>query len=657
MRVVTAAAALWLILPRPVDAAWRQLDFDRFLVVGDAREADLRRAAERFGAFAAAFEQLGSNPPTDATQLVIIVCGSRRTFESLRPRFNGRSVRDIGGFFQPGPETQYIVLGGDGASDDVLRVVQHEFAHALLARLPASTPAWVAEGLAEYYSTFTLRADGRGAEVGHAVRQHLETLQTAWLPLAPLLAVSHDSPFYNEDVRRNVFYAESWALVHFLVHEAGVHLARFEDYATQIERGVEPDAAFSSAFGIAIEHVERALTNYVRRPGLQPRPVPLSRRDANVAATRARSMTPAAADALVAGLLAAQLRDEEAVASARRALAGEPGAAAALVTLGRVSLRRGDSADAVVHLRSAAAAAAPEFSAHLLLGQALLADAQRSGRQDPRVAEACAALSRATDLRPTAGTAWAWLARCQLRRGDTPAAPLASASRAVQADPANLDHQLVLARAALDGLELPTARSALTRVHARGDKSLVVQADGLLLALRAVELERDASAAFTAQPSDEDRQRAAGEALLPLLMEQPADGGRNGGEPAGPNAIAATAAPLERSLRPLREGERREWGYLSRIECSPPGVAIRVQLPTGVRRLAATRLDQVLMYSFRSDVSGDIACGTQQAGKRVLLTWTPSRVAGAPSDAFDGRAIAVEFVPASYVPAVPPASR
>ena len=41
--------------------------------------------------------------------------------------------------------------------------------------------------------------------------------QNKLLPIEVLLNVEHSSPHYNEENRASVFYAESWALVHYLM--------------------------------------------------------------------------------------------------------------------------------------------------------------------------------------------------------------------------------------------------------------------------------------------------------------------------------------------------------------------------------------------------------------------------------------------------------
>jgi hypothetical protein len=60
-----------------------------------------------------------------------------------------------------------------------------------------------------------------------------------------------------------VFYAESWALVHFL---RGNELTRdrFDEYMKLAERGTPQEQALKEAFGMELPALEKALRSYVR---------------------------------------------------------------------------------------------------------------------------------------------------------------------------------------------------------------------------------------------------------------------------------------------------------------------------------------------------------------------------------------------------------
>ena len=94
------------------------------------------------------------------------------------------------------------------------------YSHFLLGNwVGASVPVWLREGLAEVYATFQERDGGKSAVLGAPDPDHLRLLQnTSLIPLQDLIAVTQMSPIYNEGDRRGVLYAESWALVHYLMY-------------------------------------------------------------------------------------------------------------------------------------------------------------------------------------------------------------------------------------------------------------------------------------------------------------------------------------------------------------------------------------------------------------------------------------------------------
>lgn len=622
------AAAVWCAFPASAAAAWKQLDSEHLVVIGDANDADLRGAARRFEAFYAALRRVHAGEPPSPARIVVIVCGSGQSFDALRPRFNGAPLREIGGYFQQGPETSYIVLGPSGDSDDTRRVVFHEFAHALIASESAMLPPWVNEGLAEFYSTFALGFDGLGGQAGGPIRHHVAALRERVMPLSDLLAVGYDSPFYNESARRSAFYAASWVLVHYLLQERRATVADLFEYAARTARGEGAAEAFSGVFGLSDASVDRELAGYARRPALGVGLVAFDAPARPEPARAPRPVTEAEVDGAVADLFFLQGRNDDASARAMRAAATGLAATTARTVLGLLELRRGTARAAVTHLRTAAQGSADDFAAHYHLGRALLDDAQRAARTDGRLDEACRALTRATTLRPASGAAWAALARCQLRRGEPPDGALAAAERAVSAEPRVLDHRIVVARAHLARRNLAAARAALEHVEARGTVNDIAQARQILSTARAIEDEAEARAAFLERTDDTV---ALQHVRRTLAAPQP-------------------SSALVAALRALGPGETRERGYFRRIDCQRAQVVVHVERAEGPRRVGTARLEQVLVLSYRDDVAGDITCGAAHAGATVLVTWTSTSEPPGGWGELDGRVVALEFVPPGYVP-------
>ena len=71
------------------------------------------------------------------------------------------------------------------------------------------------EGLAEFYQNSDIQ--DKEVRVGQPSADDILYLrQGRLLPLKTLLAVDHNSPYYHDEQKGSVFYAESWALIHYI---------------------------------------------------------------------------------------------------------------------------------------------------------------------------------------------------------------------------------------------------------------------------------------------------------------------------------------------------------------------------------------------------------------------------------------------------------
>lgn len=175
----------------------------------------------------------------------------------------------VTGLFVDGSSGDFILLSGD-AKGGVDRVVYHELTHQLVANTNSDLPLWFNEGLAEYFSTF--RTAGTEAHLGITVEGHLRwlraemhlgSLRKRLIPLRELFAVTSASPIYNERTRTGVFYAQSWALVHYLTHNRD-RREQFPHFLRLLRRGLSPEDAVAGAFGMSLSELEQALRTYIR---------------------------------------------------------------------------------------------------------------------------------------------------------------------------------------------------------------------------------------------------------------------------------------------------------------------------------------------------------------------------------------------------------
>ena len=163
--------------------------------------------------------------------------GEKRRIFDLRP------VPTAQGFYQSAAERDYLAVI---AGPEDLRALSHEFVHASLEHTTARRPVWLEEGVAEFYSTVALEKDRW--VVGRPVANHVRVLgQVDWLSPRELFRIGKDSAVYNEGNRVGVFYAQSWAVVHFLYTQPG-YRERIAAFAELLDEGVPAEEACLRAF-------------------------------------------------------------------------------------------------------------------------------------------------------------------------------------------------------------------------------------------------------------------------------------------------------------------------------------------------------------------------------------------------------------------------
>lgn len=245
---------------------WLYGKSDHFEVYSSASERDTRTLVEKLERFRRNFLRTLPPAPFHDPRTTLVIFGSDRGFEPFKPRYKGK-VNDVAGYFQGMPDEVVIALSADRDMEQTIPVIYHEYVHLLMHSRGYRLPPWLNEGLAELYSTFD--GVGRDLMLGRPIIHHLAVLSGGeHLPINRLFAVTQGSPDYNESERRSVFYAQSWALVHYWLcgmAEDKEHLVKFEQFLTLLQIGHSPDASLREAYGLTQKQMEAKLETYVRR--------------------------------------------------------------------------------------------------------------------------------------------------------------------------------------------------------------------------------------------------------------------------------------------------------------------------------------------------------------------------------------------------------
>jgi len=264
-RFLLLACALAL-LTIPTFAAssspWVEVRSHHFRVITDSGEKSGKEVAQRFeqmrGIFGGMFNKSTLNAPVP---LDIVAFRSQDEFMRYVPQWKGKPV-SLTGFFQ-GSEDRFFI-GIDMSSNDPYGTVFHEYAHVLLHGNFPVMPLWFEEGFAEYFAA--VKTDGEQAEFGDVPPQYASLLANSqWMPITQLFAVQHDSDTYNDSDRRSIFYAESWAAVHYLLTNNRLVDAFKYLHLAAIEHVPIPEA-IQQAFGVDAATFEKNVRASIANP-------------------------------------------------------------------------------------------------------------------------------------------------------------------------------------------------------------------------------------------------------------------------------------------------------------------------------------------------------------------------------------------------------
>ena len=151
-------------------------------------------------------------------------------------------------------------------------------------------------------------------------------LREQFLPVDKLVAVDHKSPLYNEGAKATVFYAESWALVHYLLlGEKQKYAAKAGPLLDALASGLPFAEACPRALGISVAQLQKELKAYVSRERFTMLRWTFAERLAAVERLPSSPFSDADAHATAGALLLRMDRRDEARQHLEFALALEPG--------------------------------------------------------------------------------------------------------------------------------------------------------------------------------------------------------------------------------------------------------------------------------------------------------------------------------------------
>jgi tetratricopeptide (TPR) repeat protein len=574
---------------------WTEVRSPHFVVSTNAGQKEGRRIADQFeqirGLFHAAFANLRVDP---AQPVLILAAKNENTMKMLLPEdWEVKGHVHPAGLYQQGDDKHYVILQLDSGRKNPFHALYHEYTHALMHLNFTGLPLWLDEGIAEFYGNSQLGETE--SRIGTIDETHLYILgQNKLLPIETLLNVEHGSPYYNEANPASVFYAESWALVHYLMTDPEAQqrqllknfLAAWDKSGSQIQAAQE-------AFG-DLKRFGQVIEAYSRQTKFRM-VVFKSAQQAGDRNYSIRPLTPGEMLALRGDCAAHRNMFEQALPLLEQAAQAEPTLAIAHEAMGYYLYRKEDQSGADKEMKRAMELGSASFVPPYYHGVLLV----RTGLGSVEAAqEAIKNFQKAAAINPQFAPAFEGLAQAYALSPETQRQSLEAGIHAVKLEPAERAYAVNLVYLLLNNDRAEDARRLAQRLVDKASSAEEKQsAQELLNRIR----EREQ----WVQERKSQIEAAANVSTKAAVVSSPAK--------AEPAAGTSTAVPRDMSSLMAVEGA------VSRIDCSHKP-AVTVTLSGGNRPLIfhATDFALVGVSGKDNDVPNLDAC-EKWKGRRIRL--------------------------------------
>jgi Tfp pilus assembly protein PilF len=636
---------------------WLQVRSKNFYLVGNASEKDIRKVGVKLEEFRETFRLVFANTNlVSSTPTNVIVFKSDAAFKPFKPRrADGKADNFIAGYFQSGEDANYIAVSAEGDDAQMYNTIFHEYVHFLInTNFPKSeVPQWFNEGLAEYYSTFAIEND-QIAKLGLPDSNHLYLLQqTKLVPLEQLFKVSNRQLHAQGDHSRSIFYAESWALVHYLIQtNKGEGLSKF---LTAVINGTSEEKAFQAAFQINYAQMESELKKYVGKYTFQYHNITFKNKLDFDTGMQTLPYTEAETNARLADLLYHTNRPDDAEPLLLAALKLDPEMSMANTTMGMVKIRQRKFDEAKQYLEKATAGDQKNHLAFYRYAYLL----SREGRDEFGYArnfpketadKMRTALKRAIALAPDFGESYDLLAFVAAVTNEQVDEALTLLRQALKYQPGNERYAMRIAELNIRLGKYDEASNVAARLSQSGDDEIRMRAESLTAELNARKKYEEQMAAYKRQTeapetSRSDRSTSAATINPPALRRREVSD-RLTDEQLAKITEEANLRSINDALRETKDGENRVVGTVQKIECKGRDISYLVKTADGSLTLTSKDFQILEVNSFSADANNiNIGCTANLSALNAVVTFKGS---GPPKSAARPELISLEFVPKTF---------
>lgn len=252
--ILFAIAILGVSAAGPAHADWRRAESPNFIVYSQGSEHHLRRYVRNLEIYDFLLRQrMGLPTAAGGRKLPIYLVNGRSGLLQINPR----TGPNVAGTYFPVGEDIFAAAFNDREQDYLFHEYFHHFSYQLAST--AGYPAWLLEGLAEYFMTAEISETS--VKIGGYNEGRVYSLFDAtWLPLEDLLTKRVG------EVRRThqgSYYPVAWLMTHWFMSD-DTRRAQLAAYIVDIQQGAESVAAMERATGLTMDQLRQQLRRYRR---------------------------------------------------------------------------------------------------------------------------------------------------------------------------------------------------------------------------------------------------------------------------------------------------------------------------------------------------------------------------------------------------------
>jgi hypothetical protein len=633
---------------------WINVKSKNFFLIGNASEKDIRNVAVKLEQFRETFRLLFPKVKfTQAIQTNVIVFKSDSAYKPFKPKLaNGKPNEWISGYFQPGEDINYITISTEGEKKDTFETIFHEYVHFIINTNfgRSEIPPWFNEGLAEYYSTFQIEGDQK-VTLGNIKEGRLNDLQQSKLiPLKSMFELDNYSLHQNGSHSASIFYAEAWALIHYLIQgNKGEKNGAMNNFLSLLLNETEPEKAFKEAFKTDYATMEKELKNYVQQSTYRISVITFAKKllfDAEMTTT---PVSESEANAYLGDLLYHTHEETDAETYLNKALALDANSIIANTSLGLIRMKQRKFPEAKKYLETAIAGDQKnhftQYNYAFILSRESMDEFGYAKKYPTESANKIRELlNRAIEIKPEFTESYRLLAFVNFVNNEKLDESLALLKKGLTYQAGNEQYQFLIARIYLRQEKFAEAKQLAESLIKNADEpSMRSNAQNLLDSIARYEENKAANELRKKQYEENLGKEAKNDGVI--IVRNKREKPLTDAEWAKINEENENNE-VNRGIESPKTGELQAVGFIEKITCVKGIVNYGVKTDTGLLNLTSKDFADLKMISFAVDnENAQVGCDTSLKNILTVLTYSENKNAKIKTN---GTLSAIYFVPKNF---------